>query len=116
MKLVKTFFVIAALIISCSIVSAAAASSSSLANLSSAYKKTILNKIEFPQEAKLNNIEGVVRTRFMVTDTGRIVVTGINGAPELVKSLQKQLEKIQVVPEEGLVNVEFYIYFNFEIQ
>jgi uncharacterized protein (DUF2126 family) len=116
MKLRNVTLAIAVFVLSSSVLFAANNDSAKITSLSRAFKNSIVKQITFPQEALDAQIEGTVRTKFVVTETGHIVITGINGAPQLMNPLKKQLEKLQLTPDEGLINKEIYLDFKFDLQ
>jgi hypothetical protein len=78
-------------------------------------KKTIEERVQYPKDAINNNIEGIVSASLLVDSTGRVIIKKINGHPDLVNDIVKQIAMMEF-PAGLASNKEIIIRFRFDIR
>lgn len=78
-------------------------------------KNAIEEKIHYPQGAAVHKVEGVVAVCFSIDSTGKVIVKKINGHPDLIKDVTKQLA-IMEFSKDMATKKDIIIRFRFDIK
>ncbi len=78
-------------------------------------KQAIVSKIEYPEDARELKIEGIVTASITIGNDGRIIINQINGHPEFVKYISKQLALLNIDPKIDK-SKQYIIRFKFELK
>ena len=79
-------------------------------------KKTLTEKVTYPQKAQDQMIEGSVTVSFIVEDDGKVIVKSATSNSDVLKDgVVEQLKTAVIEPNPAYKNNTYSIKFNFEL-
>ena len=79
-------------------------------------KKILTTKVEYPQKAQDNMIEGAVTVTLMIADDGKVIVKSATSDNDILKDgVTEQLKTMVIEPDPAYKNNTYSITFSFAL-